>query len=334
MKKYIWLFMATLALLSMISMSGYAMQGSVTDAEVITLKEKTMDSTLSANGKLQYKAGKNISAGSAGIMNTLYVKNGDSVKKGDLLFTYYKLDDAYTAMASQYAGAGGVEALIKSASGLGNLDELMGEVKKYCPIESVYSEYSGIVTGLKYKADELFEKNAAVMKISDKLTLEIPVNINENSISKIKKGQKADVVFSAIPDRHYKASVTGIADEATVTSGLTGKETTVEVTLTLEDGDKSLKAGYSAACTIVTSTDNSVLVLPYDCIRTDENGDYVFAARDGRAKKIYIKTGKEYKDGAEITEGLKSGEKIITGYDSLSDGQRIEITDRTVQTYA
>lgn len=334
MKKYIWLFMATLVILSVISMSGYVLTGSEADVDVITLTERSMDSTISANGRLQYKAGKNISAESTGIMNTVNVKNGDSVKKGDLLFTYYKIDDAYTAMASQYAGAEGLESLIRSASGLGDINELLGEVKKYCPIESVHSEYSGKVTGLKYKPDDIFEKNASVMRISDKLTLEIPVNISENSIAKIKTGQSADVVFSAVPDKHFKAKVTKIDDEATVTGGLTGNETTVEVTLTLEDSDKSLKVGYSAACTIVTSTDDSVIVLPYDCIRTDDKGDYVFLARSDRARKSYITTGKEYKDGAEVTEGLKAGDKVIIGCESLSDGQRIKITDRTVQTDA
>ncbi len=334
MKKYIWLFMATLLILSVISMSGYVMMGEEADAEVITLEEKSMDSTISANGRLQYKAGKNITAESTGIMNTVNVKNGDSVKKGDTLFTYYKIDDAYTAMASQYAGAEGIEALVKSASGFGDINDILSEVKKYCRIESVCSQYAGRVSGLRYKTDDIFEKNAAVMKISDKLTLEIPVNINESSIEKIKTGQSADVVFSAVPEKHYKAKVTKIADEASVTGGLTGNETTVEVTLTLEDADKSLKVGYSAACTIVTSTDNSVLVLPYDCIRTDEDGDYVFLAKRGRARKVYITTGREYKDGAEITDGLKAGDKVITGSGSLNDGQRITITDRTVQNDA
>ena len=66
---------------------------------------------------------------------------------------------------------------------------------------------------------------APLLKLSEKDTMEIPVNINENYIDRIEVGQSAVVVFSAASKQRYPAKVTSIAKEASVTSGLTGKET-------------------------------------------------------------------------------------------------------------
>lgn len=332
MKKYVYLFLATTLLIGVIIASGYMINGSVPEAEVIVLAKHSEDNTISASGKLQYRSGKQVKVPSAGIMADIMVKNGDTVKKDDPLFSYYKIDDAYTALISQYSGLESMDAIIGAASKYGSSADIINELKKYCPLETVTSEYEGKAADIKYGRDELFEKNALVMKISEKQTLEIPVNINETYISGVKKGQKAVVHFNAVPEKTFTGTVTKISDEAAVTSGLTGRETTVEVIITLDGKDDRLRAGYSAACTIKLSTDKDVLVLPYDIIRTDENGDYVFIARDGTAAKRYITADKEYKDGIRVSEGLSQGECVIVNSEGMYDGQKITIIKRRVQT--
>ena len=125
------------------------------------------------------------------------------------------------------------------------------------------------------------------------------------------------------------AFVTEVETEATTEAP---KETTVEVTVTLDSSDDELRVGYSAVCTIRLSTDEDVLVLPYDLIRSDEGGDYVFVAEKNKARKRYIKTDKEYKDGIRATEGVSQGDAVINDSEGLYDGQKITIIKRTVQT--
>ncbi len=332
MKKYVYLLMSTLLLVGVISMSGYMINGSDTGVEVTVLAKHSVDNTITANGKLQYRSGKQVRSKNAGVMEAFKVKSGDNVKQGDVLYSFYKIDDAYTALISQYTGAGSIEALIGTASKYTSASDLIAELKKYCPVETVRSEYDGRVSSIKYKPDEPFEKNAVIMQISEQHTLEVPVNISENYIGSISRGQKAEVSFNALPEKTFSGTVTKLADEASVTSGLTGKETTVEVTVTLDSSDDELRVGYSAVCTIRLSTDEDVLVLPYDLIRSDEGGDYVFVAEKNKARKRYIKTDKEYKDGIRATEGVSQGDAVINDSEGLYDGQKITIIKRTVQT--
>ena len=331
MKKYIILFLSTLLIISVITMSGYMLRGEEVSCKVMTVKAQDMDNVITASGKLQYRAGKPVKAAFAGIIESVSVKNGDHVKKDDPLFSYYKIDDAYTALLSEYTGLGSVDAILGAASKYGNPGEMINELKKYCETESVNAPCEGKVSGLSLREDDIFTKNTVVLKLSEEQSLEIPVNISEVYIGSIEKGQVADIVFNADRKKHYSGRVAEISDEAAQTSGLAGKETTVEVKLVLDDNDKDLRAGYSAECTIVTCTDKGVVVLPYELIRTDENGDYVFTERGGRAKKTPVTTGREYKDGIEIKTGIRENDIVITESAELSDGQRISIAERTVQ---
>ena len=321
MKKYLYLFAATGIIMGLIVMSGFIINNAVI-VETFTLSERDMDNTVSAAGKLQYSSGKAIKLKTAALINQVYVKNGDEVTEGDVLFSYYRIDDAYVTLAQQYAGAEGIETLLGTVSSSGGYD-ITDEISKYCELVEVCSEYDGTVTELSFSEEEFAQKNSTVLKITDKKLPEIPIDINESYIKLIEIGQKAEITFNALPDKEFTGTVTKISDEASRTGGLTGKETTVEVTLTLDETDDELRVGYTAACTIITSTDRAVLVIPYEAVRTDEDGDYVFVLKNNRAEKKYIKTSDEYKEGIRIEKGLKKGDVILKNPDNVYDGQRV-----------
>ena len=301
MKKYIYLILVTLLIISSVVMTGYALKGSPASVETLLLKAQDMENTITSSGKLQYKSGKSVKADELGIMKEVYVKSGDEIKKGDRLFSYYQAD-----MMSHYADMGNILTFSMK-------EQVLGEVKKYCTVKEVISDTEGKITSIQYDTDDIIQKNSDVIKLSDTGVLEIPVNISENYIERVEKGQTAEIKFNAVPDRTYTGKVTKISDEAVQTTGLSGKETTVCVTVTLDEKrDDKLRIGYSADCSIVTSRDKNILVVPYECIHSDDRGDYVLTLVQSRAKKVYITTGREYKNGAEILSGLNAGDKIIS----------------------
>ena len=316
MKKYIYLFLSTLLIITVIVLSGYAVNGNTAEVEVFALETKNMDNTITSSGKLQYKSAKSIKADEMGIIKDIFVKNGDEIKKDDVLFSYYQAEGF-----SQYADLQNLSALLGSLTAK---EQILDEVKKYCTVKEVKAESGGKVTGIQYSSDDIVQKGSEVIKLSNTDILEIPVNINENYIRRVKAGQKVEITFNAVEGKKYSGKVTKISDEAVQTTGLSGKETTVAVTVTLDDKkDDKLRIGYSADCMIITSTDENVLVLPYEYIHSDNKGDYVFSAVRNRAKKIYIKTGNEYKDGTQVISGLNKNDKIIKN--EVYEGQNIII---------
>ena len=71
---------------------------------------------------------------------------------------------------------------------------------------------------------------------------------------------------------------------------------------------------------------NNATVIPINLIqRSETEGDHIFVAENGVAKRRIITVGKTYGNDAEIISGLKAGDQIITvGYQELTDGQVIK----------
>ena len=327
MKKYVVLVLTTLILLCAIGMSGYALR--TEPAEVSTAKVclQEVENTITAGGRLQYRSGREVRSLSAGIVRSVSVKNGDDVKKGDLLLEMYHIEDKYISMLSQLTGLEDGNAVASAVSGFGSYDSILERVKEYCTIEKIFSPSDGRVSSLDLAPDSIVTKNKVLLRLTSQQKLEIPINISETEIERVKTGQKAEVTFSALPGEKYRGSVTKVAKEASQTSGLTGKETTVEVTVTLDKNDSRLRPGYTASCCVVTSRDKDVIMLPYDEIRTDEEGDHVMKVVNGRARRQSIITGTEYKEGAAVTEGLCAGDVIILSGQQVTEGQKVIIKD-------
>lgn len=74
----------------------------------------------------------------------------------------------------------------------------------------------------------------------------------------------------------------------------------------------------------------SAVVIPINVVQTDPTGSFVFVAVNEKgtmvAHKTIVTVGKVYNGNAEILDGLKAGDKIITvGYDDLNNGDAISL---------
>ncbi len=322
MKKYIILFLSTILCITGIFTFG-RITANASEVSVYTVKLSSADNTVTASGKLEYNTETNIMSDNYFIINNIYVNGGDTVKKGDPLMTV--LEPVSSDMIPYSYSE--IDTLISMLSKTDISEDILSEIKKYCTERTICAESVGVVTDIAHSENEIVNKNTLLMKIADSDTLVIPVNINEAYIEKIRVGQKASIKFTALENKKFSGKVFSISKEAKQTSGLTSKETSVEVRIRLDKTDQNLRIGYSAECTVTTSTDKNKIILPYEYVRSDEKGDYVFTARGSQAIKKYIKTGTEYKKGIEVKSGIKVGDKIIKELSNINDGQRIIVSE-------
>ena len=71
-------------------------------------------------------------------------------------------------------------------------------------------------------------------------------------------------------------------------------------------------------------TENSVVV-PTVAVQRSQNGNYVFAVKDGVAKVQPVKVERTFQGLSVITEGLAGDESVVVdGQLLLSDGSRVE----------
>ena len=70
---------------------------------------------------------------------------------------------------------------------------------------------------------------------------------------------------------------------------------------------------------------DGIITVPYEAIRQDEeNQEYVYIYKDGKAYRRNIITGTELREETEVCTGLEVGECVILQPDKVSDGVSVK----------
>lgn len=402
-KKTIWISIAAIVVILIIVK---VVNGGQKPVEVSTEKVTTRNITevVSVTGKIQPEFEVKISPDVSGEITEMFVKEGDSVRKGQLLLRINP--ELYQTTMSQLkanldnakAGLAGSEAQqIKAKMALNqaeinfkrqkqlhdqkvisdqefenarlqfensqadytiasknilsaqfNVKSLMARVEegsKNLGRTSIYAPTSGIVTQLNNEKGERVVGTAQmagteIMRISNLNIMEVQVNINENDIVRVHKGDSADIKVDAYTDRVFKGIVTEIANSAkfNVATNMNEQVTnyTVKVRLLQSSYRDLITAksnqpffpGMTASVDIKSVTKTNVLSIPISSLTTrnpeiQKDGDkpqkkettvstWVFLNNNGIAKAVKVKTGIQDIDYFEVLEGLKPGDEVIS----------------------
>lgn len=254
--------------------------------------------TVNASGSLVPITEVKISANvSARIMN-IAVKEGDIVKKGDLLVELDKAqyeaayEKALSFVQSNKANLRKVksdmqriralyerhltsEAELESAEAQLELAEsqviqaeaALKQAKDDLDKTHIVAPMAGIVTSVKKEVGEIalgsvFQEDV-IMVISDMSQVKVEVEVDETDVINVSLGDKARIEFDALPGTYFEGTVSEIAHSAT-TKGLGTSEqvTNFKVEIMLAGQDKRFRPGMSATVDITTDERSNALVIP------------------------------------------------------------------------
>lgn len=279
--------------------------------------------------------------GMGGYVKQVYVKAGQSVKKGQLLL---KLDDqvlrqgiettrtqlalaknVYDRTKNLWDQNIGTEVQLLSAKT--NMETLENQIKlqeEQLKTYLVYADQNGIADIVNIKVGELFTGMSAAgpqIQIVNNSKLSVNIEIPENYTGKIKQGATVLVEIPAV-GKTFKASIDRLSQSINPSS----RGFTAECNIPATAG---VKPNMSAYTKILNHTNSKAMVIPVNIIQSDEKGKYVYVlvSKDGKniAAKKSVVIGQLYDDNIEILSGLNAGDAvIIQGYQNLYEGQVIE----------
>lgn len=288
-----------------------------------------------------------IHASSAYKIDKINVKTGDSVKKGDVLFTTVKneVEVNYnigsineTDIKNYVLNAIVEEVLSEQPSISGIIGDKFGTSaltpEKLVSVSPVYNQVKspidGIVTEMNINEGLSVFPGRSLINIEDNSSFSVIANVNENDIHKIKIGDKGIIRGVAFSDFSYSGTVKEIAPTAKRIYSGTSYETVVEVLIDIDDADSSLRSGFSAKVEISGEDYFDVLAIPYEAIRQDNNhNEYVYVYEDGKIKKSNIIVGRELVDVVEILDGITKESIVIYNPDDIPhEGAIVNIKGR------
>lgn len=148
----------------------------------------------------------------------------------------------------------------------------------------------------------------------------VVANVDETDISKLKIGQKADMILDSYPGRTIKGEVVEIGLVATVTTtGGTAFPVKIKIT---EAKNVDLRIGMSADTEIVVETKEDALRVPVAAVTTDSGKDAVYIVKETKAEKTTIKIGLLSGEYYEVLAGITEGEEVVIKGVDLLKGEK------------
>ena len=252
-------------------------------AEIGTIEVKIL-----ATGTVQPENRVEIKPPIPGRVEKVLIKEGDVVKRGQILAWMSSIERAALLDAARSKGA--------------------AELRKWediYPAAPILAPLDGTIVLKNVEQGETFTSADSLMSMSDRLT--VKAQVDETDIAEIKVKQKAEIALDAYPDQKIEAEVDKIAFDATTVNNVT----TYIVDVLPKTVPDFMRSGMTANVTFLVQSKENVLVVPAEAIKIKEGRASVMVRFDGddieREVEIGLNNGKQM----EIVSGLSAGEVIL-----------------------
>ncbi|MFT7071455.1 efflux RND transporter periplasmic adaptor subunit [Patiriisocius sp. Uisw_017] len=278
-----------------------------------------------------------------GVLQRVYVKEGQRVSKGQTLAI---VDDG--GMGQQLAQMQVQADLAKTTFERQERlwDQKIGSEIQYLQAKSSYDGQLNAINSMKQQVgkatvrapfsgtiDEIITEQGSVvasgqtqlMRIVSLSNMYIKTNVPETYISNIIKGKNVEVFFPVLGKKlDAKINQTG--------SFINPDNRTYKVEIDVPNLEHTIKPNLTARLKINDYTNDKAILIPQNIISENAAGEqYIFIleqVKDNKAvaKQVFIKTGRTQAGFIEVLEGLEDGNKIIQeGARSVKNGQTVKI---------
>jgi multidrug efflux system membrane fusion protein len=345
--KYKYIFIPAL-LMIIVSCENRSKKESGTREDLIKVKaaevvEKNIVFPIHSSGKLSAKTEQKLSFKTGGIINKIYVDEGQSVRKGQLLAELNLSEiKARVNLAEQAVGKAErdfnrARSLFKDSvvtlEQLQNAQTALEVAKSNREIASFNLKYSTIAAPSQGKIlRRLMEENEVagsgipvILFASTDDRWVVRINLTDKDIINISPGDSALVKFDAYQDTDFKATVTEIGKAADPYTG------TYEVELTVKPvKNKKLISGFIAKVDLYSAyLTKKYMSVPIDALTDyNEESGYVYEIQDSIVIRRKIEFSKILNDEVLINYGLLPGTKLVTqGINYINDSTKVVIVD-------
>lgn len=196
-------------------------------------------------------------------------------------------------------------------------------------IEDSTSSMDGVVSELDIEEGIMTSPAVRAIKIINPSSLRVRLEVKEIDALKVKAGQQVEITGDAFPDKTISGSVESIGSVAVKKQGSNSDQAFIEVTVLVRDSQKILKPGFSVSADIITDTKKGAVVIPFDTLQEDKDGNkWVFVVENGIVKQRDINIGVSSDLDMEVVSGLKGNEKLVKDPPSrLKDGMKVIIKE-------
>ena len=300
---------------------------------VVTVEKGFLSESISSTGEIKASKAINISPRKQGFINSIKVKEGDRVRKNQILATMddkdfiYKVKEIKLLTEKQKNDFLRREYLFKEgAISKENFEDFKNKyetseakLKDALSEKSFYTikaPFSGTITaeyvevGTYVAPSANFNSNNSAKNFIFELSngLEIVAKVPESDIGRIKIGQEALVRIEAFPSKKYSAIINKIASRASKDNNVTS----FEVTLNFKELSEDIKIGMTADLEFKVEDKIEKILVPTVSIVTEKGKKGILTiGKNSNPKFREIEIGITSGNKTTVINGVEAGEKIF-----------------------
>jgi macrolide-specific efflux system membrane fusion protein len=262
----------------------------VTD-RVMQAARGELEVTVLATGLVQPQNRLEIKPPIAGRAEEILVREGQTVRKGQILV---------------WMSSGERAALLDAASARGP-EELAHWQGLFKPAPLI-APLDGLIIARNVEPGQTVTAADAVLVMSDRLI--VKAQVDETDIAQVKIGQPARIVIDAYPQQ----AITGRVDHISYEAKTVNNVTVYEVDILPERPPDFMRSGMTTNVTFIVEAKSNILLLPAEAIHTEGGTATVRlagAGPEGAPRVVEVVTGATDGKRVEILSGLEEGMTVL-----------------------
>jgi RND family efflux transporter MFP subunit len=311
----------------------------LTEVTITALTPMIFKSYIEVQGRVDADESVSITSEMPGTITKINVKVGDHVSKGQVLAetdvratqqqlaelqTNYELaKQNFERQKNLWDQKIGTEIMyLQSKTNKEGLENRISGIQEGLRMSKIVSPIDGTVDFIDLKLGQAVAPGRGVINVVNFSNLKVKAEVAESYTSRVKNGNEVLILFPDMND-----SIFSKINYASRGINALTRTFAVEVLL---DGKKEYHPNTVAKLKINDyQSATPELVVPVKYIQKGATESFVMVDEKGIAAKKVVKIGREYNGMAEILEGLKENDMLITeGYDLVNEGTPIKSTKK------
>ncbi len=185
------------------------------------------------------------------------------------------------------------------------------------------AERDGLIASVDIQQGDIATAGAALLHLADRADLRVRLGIEPKDLSQLHEGQSVEL--SAIYDAGTKAE----GHISTLISQIDPTSRLAEALVVIKTGS-ALLPGAMVKANILLDGEPDAISVPRSAVLQQDQRDYVYIVRDGKAVRTWVETGKENDALVQLRSGVAIGESVVVeGNYELSDGMAVKVEAAT-----
>jgi len=180
---------------------------------------------------------------------------------------------------------------------------------------AITAPIAGKVMSIAKSAGEMVTSSTVMITLADMSSFYVDVYVDQADMDKLVVGEKAEIVYDALPDQTFTGKVIQVDPVLTSSGNYLLAKGMVEISADEAESLKKLPLGLNATVTLVNQEALNTLIVSSGALIDLEDGTYsVFVKNaDGKINLRTVEVGLVTADEVEIKSGLSAGETVTTG---------------------